>query len=494
MAFNLQPSKKSQVGLVGLAVMGQNLAFNMLDHGYSVSVYNRTAAKTEELVKEHGQMYSGLCGFSDVADFIHSLETPRKIIMMVKAGDGVDDTIEKLLPFLNEGDILIDGGNSYFEDTLRREKELLVKKIHFVGCGISGGEEGARHGPSMMPGGSDHAKKHLLSVFQAIAARDFANGPCCEWIGPDGSGHFVKMVHNGIEYGDMQLICETYDVMRSALKAGTGACQKLFASWCKGPLESYLIEITSAILKRNDEDGLPLVDKILDVAGQKGTGRWTVEQALNVGVPLTLISEAVFARQLSSKTTLRAAIQQAYGPAIRGISSKDSISEWGDDLAAALYAAKIISYAQGFYLMKEVSLARSWNLHLSEIARIWSGGCIIRSRFLKDIYAAYGNEKSAPIDLLTADFVVKTLGKLLFSLRKVVALAATHGVPVPTLASALSYFDSLNAERLPANLLQAQRDYFGAHTYQRIDRPKGEFFHTDWAGTGGKVSSTIYNA
>lgn len=481
----------SQVGLIGLAVMGQNLVLNFCDHGIRMSVFNRTFAKTREFIDHHREMSSRLRGFEQVRDFVASLERPRRIILMVKAGVGVDETIDALLPYLEAGDIVVDGGNSYYGDSLRREKALAQRQIHFVGCGISGGEEGARHGPSMMPGGSEHAKECLLDILQKIAAKDWAGQACCTWIGPEGSGHFVKMVHNGIEYGDMQLICEIYDVMRRALGASIQQCQELFTKWRSSFLDSYLIDITAQILTQKDEVGDPLVEKILDEAGQKGTGRWTVQEALELNVPLTLISQAVFARGLSAQRELRTAIRASYPSATTP--KYEEFASWEDDLALALYGAKVISYAQGFRLMEQASSQRGWNLDPAQIARIWSGGCIIRSKFLKDIYEAYSVQEN-PKDLLTAAFLKKQMPSAISCLRRVLGLAIQAGVPVATLSSALAYFDALQSDRLPANLLQAMRDYFGAHTYQRIDQPQDKHFHTDWAKTGGRVSSTSYNA
>lgn len=481
----------SSVGLIGLAVMGQNLVLNMLDKGFKVSVFNRTYARTQEMINRHGATYQGrLVGFEDLKDFVQSLESPRKILIMVKAGSSVDETIKALVPHLDAGDIIIDGGNSLYTDSGRRALALEEKGIHFVGCGISGGEEGARHGPSMMPGGSLHACSQVLPVMQAICAQDWRQGPCCTWIGPAASGHFVKMVHNGIEYGDMQLIAEIYDLMRRGLNASAAACQSLFEKWQKGDLNSYLIEITSKILTYQDSDGAPLVDKILDEAGQKGTGRWTVQEALNQNVPLTLIAQAVFARQISAATSLRSAMRQNYP--VASVSQTTFLDAWSEDLEKALFAAKVISYAQGFLLLSQTSRELNWNLQLGEIARIWSGGCIIRSHFLQEIFEAYG--QNPPLDLLLAGSFVTKMKPAIESLRRVVISALEHSIPVPALSSAIAYVDSLRSERLPANLIQAQRDFFGAHTYQRIDSPREMYFHTDWAQTGGAVSSTSYNA
>lgn len=484
-------SAVSSIGLVGLAVMGQNLVLNMLDKGFKVSVYNRTYARTQEMLTRHSQTYQGrLTGYEDLKGFVGSLQKPRKIVIMVKAGSSVDETIEAMLPHLEAGDVIVDGGNSLYTDSLRRAAWLETKGLHFVGCGISGGEEGARHGPSMMPGGSLHACEAVLPIFQAICAKDWKQGPCCTWIGPAASGHFVKMVHNGIEYGDMQLIAEIYDLMCRGLNGSALECQKIFDKWQSGDLNSYLIEITAKILTFNDSDGAPLVDKIVDEAGQKGTGRWTVQEALNQNVPLTLIAQAVFARQISAATALREAMRKTYPvvpvPVLETLASK------AGDLEKALFAAKVISYAQGFLLLSQASRDFNWDLQLGEIARIWSGGCIIRSHFLQEIYDAYLHK--APLDLLIAGSFALKMKPAIEALRQVVILALQHSIPVPALASALAYVDSLRSERLPANLIQAQRDFFGAHTYQRIDSPRESFFHTDWAQTGGAVSSTSYNA
>jgi 6-phosphogluconate dehydrogenase len=481
----------SSVGLVGLAVMGQNLVLNMLDKGFKVSVYNRTFARTQEMLARHGARYQDrLYGFEDIKSFVLSLQRPRKIVIMVKAGSSVDETIEAFLPYLETGDVIVDGGNSLYTDSLRRASWLETKGLHFVGCGISGGEEGARHGPSMMPGGSLHACEAVMPIFEAICAKDWKQGPCCTWIGPAASGHFVKMVHNGIEYGDMQLIAEIYDLMRRGLKAQASDCQKIFDKWQKGDLNSYLIEITAKILSFNDSDGTALIDKIRDEAGQKGTGRWTVQEALTQNVPLTLIAQAVFARQISAATALREAMKKTY-PAQEKAGS-DSLVSKADDLEKALFAAKMISYAQGFLLLSQASREFNWDLHLGEIARIWSGGCIIRSHFLQEIYDAYLHKE--PLDLLVSGSFAVKMKPAIEALRRIVILALEHSIPVPALSSALAYVDSLRSERLPANLIQAQRDFFGAHTYQRIDSPRENYFHTDWAQTGGSVSSTSYNA
>jgi 6-phosphogluconate dehydrogenase len=483
--------ESSQIGLIGLAVMGQNLVLNLCDHGYKVSVYNRTYNKTHEFMTRLKSSYPLLQGYEDLKSFACSLEQPRKIILMVKAGASIDETLEVLATYLEPGDVIIDGGNSYYRDTQRRQESLLKLGIHFVGSGISGGEEGARNGPSIMPSGSLHAKETVEHVLRSISAKDYDGGECCTWIGEGGSGHFVKMVHNGIEYGDMQLICEMYDLMHRGLNASVDQCQALFESWKTGVLDSYLIDITAEILKHRDNDGLPLIDKIVDEAGQKGTGRWTVSESLEQNAPLTLIAEAVFARQISAKKALREQVQTCYPLPQKKAGA--SLDQFEDLMVQALYAAKVISYAQGFSLMAQASQQYGWNINLAEVARIWSGGCIIRSHFLKDISSAY-SQQLQPIDLLVASPFVSTMSHAIEALRQIVALAVQQAIPAATLSSALAYFDALRSSRLPANLLQAQRDYFGAHTYQRIDRPLEEYFHTDWAKTGGSISSTNYNA
>lgn len=466
---------KADIGVVGLAVMGQNLALNLSDHGYQVAVHNRSPDKIESFLQENSG-YKNLAGFPDIGAFCENLARPRKILLMVKAGEPVDSTIDNLLNHLDAGDIVIDGGNSLYSDTQRRCDQLAEKQIHYIGMGISGGEEGARHGPSLMPGGDKKVWPDVQEIFQAIAAK-VGNDPCCDWMGNGGAGHYVKMVHNGIEYGDMQLICEAYQLLRFGLGLPTSAVQQVFQDWRNGVLDSYLIDITADILKFNDEDGLPLVDKILDTAGQKGTGKWTAINALESGIPLTLIGEAVFARFLSSLKELREKAHQIL-PGTQKMRA-EAQPEMIHYIQDALYASKIISYAQGFMLMQQASKEYDWNLNYGNIALVWRGGCIIRSRFLNNIKQAY--EKNADLEnLLLDDFFSQAIQQTQSGWRKAVQFAIECGLPTPAFSSALAFYDGIRASQLPANLLQAQRDYFGAHTYERIDKPRGEFFHTDW--------------
>ena len=479
---------KSDIGLVGLAVMGENLCLNMESKGFSVSVYNRTPQKTNDFISGRAAG-KNISGHTELSDFVNSLKSPRKIMLMVKAGKPVDDFIELLLPLLDKGDIIIDGGNSHYPDSDRRVQYLESKGLLFVGAGVSGGEEGALLGPSIMPGGSAAAKPHVIDIFKKISAI-VSNEPCCEWIGPLGSGHFVKMVHNGIEYGDMQLICEAYHLFKTA-GFSTDEIQAIVKEWNTGVLDSYLIEITADILAYKDEDGQPIVEKILDTAGQKGTGKWTSVSALDVGAPLTLISEAVFSRILSSMKDERVLASKILsGPTPKFTGDK---KEFAKQIEQALYASKIVSYAQGYDLMKKVSLELDWNLNFGQIAMMWRGGCIIRSAFLNKIKEAYDKNPSLS-NLLLDEFFKKAIENAQDSWRSVVSYASLNGIPVPTFSSALAYFDAYRSDRLPANLLQAQRDYFGAHTYERIDKPRGEFFHTNWTGRGGTTASTTYNA
>jgi 6-phosphogluconate dehydrogenase len=478
----------AQIGVAGLAVMGENLVLNMADKGFSVAVYNRTTAKLDKFLagRAKGKKISG---FHTVADFVGALARPRRVMMMVKAGEPVDSFIDQLLPHLSAGDVIIDGGNSNYQDTIRRAAALEAKGLLFIGTGVSGGEEGALKGPSIMPGGSREAWPLVEPIFKAIAAR-VDDQPCCAWMGGDGAGHFVKMVHNGIEYGDMQLICESYQIMRRLLDRSPEEMHQVFSRWNKGELSSYLIEITADILGYRDADGTPMIDRILDTAGQKGTGKWTVGAALDHGIPLSLISESVFARCISAeKETRQKASELLTGPMLPFPDDPAIIIE---SLEQALYCAKIISYTQGYSLLQSASLAYDWHLDFSAIARIWRGGCIIRSSFLDKIAEAFAKD-AALENLLFAPYFSSKVKTAQVELRKIVVAAVGHGIAVPCLSAALGYYDSLRTARLPANLLQAQRDYFGAHTYERIDRPRGEFFHTDWTGEGGDTTSTAYN-
>lgn len=480
----------ADIALIGLAVMGQNLVLNMADHGFTVSVYNRTVSKVDDFIKGPAKDKK-ILGFHDLKSLVASLKRPRRVMLMVKAGDPVDEFIDLLIPFLEKGDIIIDGGNSHFPDSERRYSALQEKGILFVGAGISGGEEGARHGPSIMPGGNPAAWPHVKTIFQAIAARSEDGAPCCEWVGVGGAGHYVKMVHNGIEYGDMQLICEAYDLLQKGSQLSVKEMAQIFTEWNEGPLNSYLIEITADILKKLDGDGTPLVDKILDVAGQKGTGKWTGIDALDRGIPLTLIGEAVFARCLSALKDERVEMSKHYQVPVHAPNL--SKKQWCEQISHALYASKIISYAQGFMLMRQASEEHDWNLNYGSIALMWRGGCIIRSKFLGKIKQAF-DANSSLFTLLIDPFFIAEITRTIPSWRRVVSEGALIGVPLPCFSTALSFFDGYRTGRLPTNLLQAQRDYFGAHTYERIDQPRGKFFHTNWTGKGGNVSSSSYNA
>ncbi|MGD8590163.1 MAG: decarboxylating NADP(+)-dependent phosphogluconate dehydrogenase [Chromatiales bacterium] len=479
---------KADIGLIGLAVMGQNLVLNMADHGFRVAVYNRTTSKVDEFLQGPAKD-SSIIGTYSLEELVGALATPRKVMLMVKAGEVVDRFIEMLVPLLEPGDVIIDGGNSHYPDSTRRTAYLREKGLRFIGTGISGGEEGARHGPSIMPGGDPEAWPLVKPIFQSIAAQ-VDGEPCCQWVGQDGAGHFVKMVHNGIEYGDMQLICEAYALMESGLGMNHQQMHETFKQWDQGVLDSYLIEITADILAKLDDDATPLVSKILDTAGQKGTGKWTGISALDLGVPLTLIGEAVFARVLSSLKEERVRASSILGPS-RVRQPSGAQADYVQALHDALYASKIISYAQGFMLMREAAKQQGWDLNYGEIALMWRGGCIIRSKFLGNIKAAFDNNPQLD-NLVLDEFFTQALLKAEAGWRKAVMLAVEQGIPAPAFASALAYFDGYRSPRLPANLLQAQRDYFGAHTYERVDRPRGEFFHTDWTGHGGKVSSSSY--
>lgn len=481
---------KADIAVIGLAVMGQNLILNMNDKGFTVVAFNRTVAKVDEFLANEAKG-TNIIGVHSIEEMVKHLKRPRRVMLMVKAGAPVDEFIELLLPHLEAGDIIIDGGNSLFDDTARRVKYVESKGLLYVGTGVSGGEEGARHGPSIMPGGSPAAWPHVKNIFQGIAAKVQDGAPCCDWVGEGGAGHYVKMVHNGIEYGDMQLICEAYQMMKDGLGMTADEMHNVFAEWNKGDLDSYLVEITRDILAKKDEDGTPLVDKILDTAGQKGTGKWTVISSAELGIPITLISEAVYSRCISSfKDERVAAAKKLKGP--RPTISGDR-TKFIEQIRQALFASKIVSYAQGYMLMRAAAKQNGWNLNYGGIALMWRGGCIIRSRFLGDIKAAF--EKNPKLtNLLLDNFFRKAIKGCQRGWRNVVATAAKKGIPAPAFSTALNFFDGYRTERLPANLLQAQRDYFGAHTYERVDKPRGEFFHTNWTGRGGTTSSTTYNA
>ena len=476
------------IGLIGLAVMGENLVLNMESKGFGVAVFNRTVSKVDAFIKGRGKGKK-IVGCHSIEELCASLKKPRKIMLMVKAGQAVDDFIELLLPHLEKGDIIIDGGNSHFPDTIRRTKYLEDKGLLYIGTGVSGGEEGALRGPSIMPGGSPAAWEHVRPIFQAIAAKTEDGSPCCDWVGENGAGHFVKMVHNGIEYGDMQMICETYHLMKQGLGMSNEEMHAVFAEWNEGELNSYLIEITRDILAYKDEDGNYVVDLILDAAGQKGTGKWTVIAALDEGQPLTLIAEAVFARCLSAIKEDRVMAAKAF-PNVAPPTVGDK-SAYVNDLRRALYAAKIVSYAQGYQLMRAAAKTYGWNLNYGGIALMWRGGCIIRSVFLGKIKEAFDSNPEL-VNLLLDPFFKEAVLTALPSWRRIVTSAVNAGIPAPALSSALAYFDGYRSERLPANLLQAQRDYFGAHTYERVDQPRGQFFHTNWTGRGGSTSASTY--
>ncbi len=479
----------ADIGLIGLAVMGENLVLNMESKGYTVAVYNRTTEKVDHFVNGRGRGKKFIATHT-IAEFCRAIRRPRKVMILVKAGPAVDDLIEQLLPHLEAGDVIIDGGNTHFPDTIRRTKYVESKGLFYIGTGVSGGEEGALNGPSMMPGGSTAAWPLVKPIFQSICAK--ADGmPCCDWVGEDGAGHFVKMVHNGIEYGDMQLICETYQIMKDLLGMSNAEMHDVFAKWNEGDLDSYLIEITRDILAYRDDTGAYTLDYILDAAGQKGTGKWTAIAALDEGVPLTLITEAVFARSLSAMKEERvAASAELSGPKKTFAGDRAAFLS---DLHDALYAAKIVSYAQGYALMRQAAHTYGWNLNNGGIALMWRGGCIIRSVFLGKIKEAFDRMPNLTNLLLDPFFKEKVLTAQ-SGWRSVVASAATNGIPVPSMSAALSYFDGYRTERLPANLLQAQRDFFGAHTYERIDRERGTFFHTNWTGKGGDTSASTYTA
>jgi 6-phosphogluconate dehydrogenase len=480
---------KADIGLIGLAVMGENLVLNLESKGFSVAVYNRTTSKVDEFVNGRGAGKK-ITGCLSMAEFAAALASPRKAMIMVKAGQAVDDTIEQLLEVFEKGDIIIDGGNSNYQDTMRRTGYVESKGLLYVGTGVSGGEEGALKGPSIMPGGSPAAWASVKPMLQGICAKVENGVPCCDWVGENGAGHFVKMVHNGIEYGDMQLICETYDLMKNILDLSCDEMADVFEKWNNGSLGSYLIEITKDILRYKDSDGKPLAEKILDTAGQKGTGKWTGIAALEFGVPLTLIGEAVFGRCLSAAKDERIRASKVFtSPKIVTQADKAAFI---NDLEKALYASKVVSYAQGYLLMREAAKEYKWNLNYGGIALMWRGGCIIRSVFLGKIKEAFDRKPDLE-NLLLDPFFTKIIEDAQSSWRRVVSAAVQNGIPAPALTTALAYFDGYRSERLPANLLQAQRDYFGAHTYERIDRPRGEFFHTNWTGHGGSTSASTYS-
>jgi 6-phosphogluconate dehydrogenase len=481
---------QADIGLIGLAVMGQNLVLNMNDHGFTVAVYNRTVSKVDEFVNGEARG-TRVMGAHSIQDLVSVLKRPRRVMLLVKAGKPVDEFIEQLIPHLEPGDIIIDGGNSNYQDTMRRTAYVESKGLLYIGTGISGGEEGARHGPSIMPGGSPEAWPHVKPIFQAVAAKVADGTPCCDWVGESGAGHFVKMVHNGIEYGDMQLIAESYHLMQEGLGMSNDQMSAVFGEWNEGKLNSYLIEITRDILAFKDKDGRPLVDKILDSAGQKGTGKWTAISALDMGIPLTLIGEAVFARALSALKEERVAASRVLsGPASRFDGDKLALV---DDLREALYASKICSYTQGYMLMRAAAQEYGWNLNYGGVALMWREGCIIRSAFLGEIKQAFDRNPNLS-NLLLDPYFKEQVEAAQGAWRRVVAHAVELGVPAPAMSSALAFYDGYRHERLPANLIQAQRDYFGAHTYERVDRPRGEFFHTNWTGRGGEVTAGTYQA
>jgi len=483
---------KADIGLIGLGVMGQNLVLNMNDHGFTVAVFNRTVSTVDEFLA-NGAKGTNVIGVHSLEELAKALKRPRRVMLMIQAGKPVDDNIELLLQHLEPGDIIIDGGNSNYNDSIRRTAYVESKGLLFIGTGVSGGEEGARRGPSIMPGGSPAAWPHVKPIFQAVAAKvtrpDGGNDPCCDWVGENGAGHYVKMIHNGIEYGDMQLICEAYQLMRDGLGMTPDQMNTVFTRWNTGKLDSYLIEITRDILGYKDEDGKPMVDKILDMAEQKGTGKWTGISALEMGIPLTMVVEAVLGRALSAIKDERVAASKV----IPGPDPKLPIEQnvFLADLEKAVYASKLISYTQGYMLFRAAAKEYQWNLNYGGIALMWRGGCIIRSVFLGKIKEAFDNNPNLSNILLDPYFTEQVLAAQP-GWRRVVAAAVEKGIPVPAMSSALAFFDGYRREFLPANLLQAQRDYFGAHTYQRLDKPRGEYFHTNWTGRGGDVTSTVW--
>jgi 6-phosphogluconate dehydrogenase len=479
---------KADIAVVGLAVMGENLILNMESKGFTVACYNRTVEKVDNFINGRAKG-KNIIGCHSVEELCANLKTPRKVMVMVKAGKPVDAFIDQILPYLDDDDIIIDGGNSHFPDTIRRCEYVEKQGKLYIGTGVSGGEEGALLGPSIMPGGSPKAWEYVKPVFQKICAHTDAGDPCCDWIGETGAGHFVKMVHNGIEYGDMQMICETYQMMKMGLGMSNEEMHEVFVEWNKGQLDSYLIEITRDILEYKDEDGNDVIDLILDTAGQKGTGKWTAVAALDLGQPLTLIGEAVFARCLSALKEERVdASKILSGPTPEFSGDKNAFI---NDLQQALYASKIVSYAQGYQLMRAAAKEYRWNLNNGGIALMWRGGCIIRSAFLGKIKDAFDNDPDL-VNLLLNPFFADAVQKAQASWRRVVTTAVQMGVPMPAISAALAYYDGYRNQRLPANLLQAQRDYFGAHTYERVDKPRGEFFHTNWTGRGGATAASTY--
>ena len=484
-------TQKSDIGLIGLAVMGENLVLNMESKGFRVSVFNRTVEKVDKFINGRGAG-KNFYGAHSLEDLVQSLASPRKVFLMVKAGQAVDDFIEKLIPLLDPGDIIIDGGNTHFPDTARRTAYVESKGLLYIGTGVSGGEEGALKGPSMMPGGSPAAWPYVKPIFQSICAKVADGSPCCDWVGEGGAGHFVKMVHNGIEYGDIQLICECYQIMKDYLGMSNEEMHEVFAEWNKGDLDSYLIEITRDILAKKDDDGKYVLDYILDTAGQKGTGKWTAIAALDQGVPLTLIGESVFARCLSAQKEERVAASKVLAGPAGGRFTGDRAA-FLEDLHKALFAAKVVSYAQGYALMRSAAKEYGWNLNYGGIALMWRGGCIIRSVFLGKIKEAF-DKNPALANLLMDDYFCGKLAEAQQGWRNVIAAAVVNGIPVPCLSAGLEYYDGYRTSRLPANLLQAQRDYFGAHTYERTDKPRGEFFHTNWTGEGGDTTAGTYIA
>jgi len=486
---------KADIAMIGLAVMGQNLILNMDDHGYTVVAYNRSTDKVDHFLANEAKGTKVL-GAHSIEEMVSKLKLPRRVMMLVKAGKPVDDFIEQLIPHLSPGDVIIDGGNSLFDDTNRRQKYVESKGLLYVGAGVSGGEEGARHGPSIMPGGSPAAWPLVKDIFQAVSAKVDGGVPCCEWVGEMGAGHYVKMVHNGIEYGDMQLICEAYNIMKTGLGMSADEMHEVLKVWNTGELDSYLIEISGDILGKKDDDGAPLVDKILDTAGQKGTGKWTVINSQDLGIPITLMAEAVYARCVSALKDERVKAERKLKgprPALTSIAKNPAKKKaFIDDIKSALYASKIVSYAQGYMLMRAAANEYQWTLNYGGIALMWRGGCIIRSRFLGKIKEAYDNTPALS-NLLLDNYFYGEVKNAQKGWRNVVATAARRGIPVPAFSTALAFYDQYRSAVLPANLLQAQRDYFGAHTYERIDQPRGQFFHTNWTGKGGTTSSSTYN-